>query len=89
MGLFDFLLLLLIAGIAGSIGQSLGGSSKGGCLISIVLGFIGAFLGMWIARKAGLPTIFVLNIGGTAFPVIWAVIGSALFVAILKLISRA
>ena len=35
----------------------------------------------------GLPELFMLNIGGTSFPVIWAIIGSALFVAIISLIT--
>jgi len=44
MSLLELFLLLLIAGIAGSIGQSLSGYSKGGCFISIVVGFVGALL---------------------------------------------
>ncbi len=42
MTLLEFLLLLVIAGICGSVGQAIGGSSRGGCLVSIALGFIGA-----------------------------------------------
>ena len=37
-----FLLLLLIAAVSGSIAQALVGYSRGGCIVSIVLGFIGA-----------------------------------------------
>ncbi len=49
MSPIDFLLLLLVAGICGSIAQSLVGYSRGGCLVSIALGFIGALFGMWLA----------------------------------------
>ena len=88
MGLFDLLLLLLIAGICGSLGQAISGYSRGGCLVSIALGFIGALLGMWIARQMGLPELYAVNIGGTKFPIIWSIIGSALFVAVISLIAR-
>ncbi len=88
MGLFDLLLLLLVAGICGSLGQAISGYSRGGCLVSIALGFVGAVLGMWIARQMGLPELFAVNIGGPKFPLIWSLIGSALFVAVSSLISR-
>lgn len=88
MGLFDLLLLLLVAGICGSLGQAISGYSRGGCLVAIALGFIGALLGMWIARQMGLPELYAVNIGGTKFPIIWSIIGSALFVAVISLISR-
>jgi uncharacterized membrane protein YeaQ/YmgE (transglycosylase-associated protein family) len=89
MTLIGFLVLLLIAAICGSIGQSLAGYSLGGCLVSIVVGFIGAYLGMWIAGKMGWPEIFAINIEGKPFPIIWAIIGSALFTLIVALLRRA
>ena len=89
MTLFGFLVLLLIAAICGAVGQSLAGYSLGGCLVSIVVGFIGAYIGLWIAGKFGLPVIFAINIEGKPFPIIWAVIGSALFTLVIALIRRA
>ena len=88
MGLIDLLILLLVAGLCGALGQAIGGYSRGGCLVSIALGFIGALIGMWIARKLGLPELFPIDIGGTRFPIIWSIIGSALFVAIISLLTR-
>ncbi len=88
MTLLGFLILLLIAAVCGAIGQSIAGYSLGGCLVSIVVGFIGALLGQWIARAAGLPAVFVINVGGQAFPVIWAVLGATLFALVVGLISR-
>ena len=40
----EVLVLLLVAGVCGSIGQAIGGFSRGGCIVSIALGFIGALL---------------------------------------------
>ena len=87
MTLVELLLLLFIAGVCGSIARALVGTTRGGCLVSIVLGFIGALLGSWLATQAGLPEILSIPIGGRAFPVIWSVIGASLFVAVLSLIS--
>jgi uncharacterized membrane protein YeaQ/YmgE (transglycosylase-associated protein family) len=83
MTLIDFILTLIIAGLAGAIGQTIAGYSRGGCLISIVLGFIGALLGTWIARQLGLPRWLTFRVGGTRFPFLWSVIGSSLFVAVV------
>ncbi len=89
MTLIGFLVLLLIAAICGSVGQSLAGYDLGGCLVSIVVGFIGAYIGLWLAGKFGLPGIFEISIEGKPFPVVWAVIGSAIFTFIVALLRRA
>jgi uncharacterized membrane protein YeaQ/YmgE (transglycosylase-associated protein family) len=88
MTLFDLLILLLVAGICGSLGQAIAGYSRGGCLVSIALGFVGALIGMWLARLMGLPELIPVHIGGTSFPIIWSIIGSALFVAVITLLTR-
>ncbi len=87
MTIIEFLLLLLIAAVAGAIGQSIAGYAAGGFLAATAIGFIGALLGMWIARSTGLPEPFAINIGGRTFPVLWAIIGAALFSAIIRLIT--
>jgi hypothetical protein len=43
---------------------------------------------MWLARLLGLPELIPVVIGGTSFPIIWSIIGSALFVAVITLITR-
>ena len=88
MTILDLIVLLIIAGLCGALGQAITGYSRGGCLVSIALGFIGALLGMWLARQFGLPELFAIQIGTTNFPIIWSIIGSALFVAVIALISR-
>lgn len=88
MSLLGLVVLFAIAAIAGSLGQALVGYSVGGCLISAVVGFIGAFLGLWFARQLGLPEPLPISIQGESFPLLWSIIGSALLTAVLAFISR-
>ena len=55
MTIISLLILLLIAGVCGAIGQAIAGFSRGGILVSIAIGFIGALLGMWISSTPRLP----------------------------------
>ena len=86
--LITILVLLLIAGVCGALGQAIGGYSHGGCLVSIALGFIGALLGSWLAGLLHLPELIAIPVAGMHFPIIWSIIGAALFVALINLVSR-
>ncbi|MCL4868116.1 MAG: hypothetical protein KJ063_04035 [Anaerolineae bacterium] len=88
MTLLGFVALLIIAAVAGSIGQAISGYSRGGCLVSAVIGFIGAWIGTWLSVQLGLPELLTINIQGEPFPVLWAIIGSALFTAVLGFLNR-
>ena len=88
MSVVEFILLLLIAGICGSVAQGLVGYSHGGCLVSIALGFIGALIGTWLARQFQLPDLLTVQLGERAFPIVWSILGAALFAAVLGLIAR-
>jgi uncharacterized membrane protein YeaQ/YmgE (transglycosylase-associated protein family) len=88
MSIVSLLILLLIAAICGAVGQAIAGSVRGGILVSIVLGFIGALLGPWIAGKLSLPEPLMVQVGGQPFPILWSIIGAALFVALIHLVSR-
>jgi uncharacterized membrane protein YeaQ/YmgE (transglycosylase-associated protein family) len=88
MTLVQFLVLLLVAGLCGAIAQALTGFSRGGCLVSIALGFVGALLGTWLAGALGLPEILTVQIGDKPFPIVWSVIGAALFAGVLSLLTR-
>jgi uncharacterized membrane protein YeaQ/YmgE (transglycosylase-associated protein family) len=87
MSFLDILILLVIAGITGSIARKLVGMDKGECILSIVVGFIGALIGTWLARELNFPDLFSFTIRGITYPVIWSIIGAVLFTAVLSLIS--
>ena len=80
--------LLIVSGLCGSIGAGLAGHKNTGCLGSIALGFVGAYLGMWLARHLHLPEIFSVPVGHEIFPVVWSIIGAALFVGVLSMLTR-
>jgi uncharacterized membrane protein YeaQ/YmgE (transglycosylase-associated protein family) len=85
--LTGLLVLLVIAGICGAIGRAMGGGTGGGFFVSIALGFIGALLGTFIAQHFHLPELLTVQVDRTAFPILWSIIGAALFVALLHMLG--
>jgi uncharacterized membrane protein YeaQ/YmgE (transglycosylase-associated protein family) len=87
MSLPALLVLLLIAAICGAIGRALAGGG-GGLITSIVIGFVGALIGPWVAHQLNLSEPLMVHVSGEPFPIVWSIIGAALFVAFLHLLSR-
>lgn len=72
---------IIMAIVIGAIGSAIApGGMPGGILGSMIAGFVGAWLGSWLLGAWG-PVI-----GG--FAVLPAIIGAALFVFLLTLLSR-
>jgi uncharacterized membrane protein YeaQ/YmgE (transglycosylase-associated protein family) len=78
----SFVVTLIIAGLCGALAQLLVGYTRGGCIASLLVGFIGALIGSWLAATLHMPTI--LPIAGV--DVVWTIIGAAIFTALLALI---
>lgn len=87
MNVWEFLILLLIAALCGAVSQAIAGFSRGGLLVAVAVGFIGALLGMWMQRATGAPEIFTVVVGETAFPIIWSIIGGVIFALLVSLLS--
>ena len=87
MDIWEFLVLLLVAAICGAVAQAITGFSRGGLLVAIAVGFIGALFGMWIQRQTGAPEIFTVQIGDTSFPIVWSIIGGVLFSIIVLILT--
>lgn len=85
--LTGLLIMLVVAGVCGAIGRSIGGGSRGGFFVSIAVGFIGALLGTFLAGRFGLPELLMVAVDGHRFPILWSIIGASLFVALMHLIS--
>ncbi len=82
---WNIILLLLVAGLVGAIAQAVAHHRRGGCLASIGIGFIGAVLGFWLASVLHLPNLFVINVGGVSFPIVYALLGGLLLLLILRI----
>ncbi|HEX7252509.1 MAG TPA: GlsB/YeaQ/YmgE family stress response membrane protein [Thermoanaerobaculia bacterium] len=85
--LLSLIIYLIIAALAGGIGRAIAGGTRGGCIVSLVLGFIGAWIGSWIAHRMHLPEPLLINVSGAPFPFLWSVVGAALFVGVVHLLS--
>jgi uncharacterized membrane protein YeaQ/YmgE (transglycosylase-associated protein family) len=88
---YSILELLLFLGLAlffGGLAQALAGYSAGGCLLAVVFGFLGAWLGAWVARELALPTIYAFEWNGQFLPLVWPAVGALLFGFILNLVVQ-
>ncbi|MBN2432992.1 MAG: GlsB/YeaQ/YmgE family stress response membrane protein [Acidobacteria bacterium] len=81
--LLNLLALVLVAFVCGALGARLAGSSRRGCITSIVLGFIGALIGTLLSQKLGIKDFIYLK----DIPVLWSIAGAAIFIAVLNFIS--
>ena len=86
MTFWGFIVLIIIAAICGAIAQAITGYSMGGCLVSTAIGFIGAIIGMTMARALNMPLLWSANIQGENFPIVWAILGAVIFIIIISLI---
>ncbi len=88
MTLLEFVVYLVVAGICGAIARLIAGGSTGGFVISVLLGFLGAFVGTWVARMAHLPVLVVVDIGGHPFPIVWSILGGLILAALAHALVR-
>jgi uncharacterized membrane protein YeaQ/YmgE (transglycosylase-associated protein family) len=79
MSLVGLLILLIVAAVVGAIGEMIaGGKIPGGWIGSILVGLVGAWLGGYLLHWGPM-------IGG--IQIIPAIIGAALFVFLIRLVS--
>ena len=79
--MFSFIWSLIVGGVLGAVaGAILGKDVPGGVIGNILVGFVGSWLGSWLLGDFG-PVI-----GG--FPIVSALIGAILFIAIFSFIAK-
>ena len=81
--LVGILILLLVAALCGSIGSAIAGYSRTGCLTNIAIGLIGAGIGSWLCYQLRAPELIEF----AGIPIVWAIIGAALFMAVIGALS--
>ena len=82
------LILLILAAIFASLGQFTIGYKDLGWIISAVLGVAGAFIGLWLAGKFHLPPVYKFYVSTEPFPIVWVIVGAAVFVLIAVLLQN-
>lgn len=88
MSVLHLLLYLVIAGVSGFIASQLTGAKRINIIGLVLLGLVGAYVGGWVAGFFHLPLIFGVSVGGKMFPVVWAIGGAALLVALYSMLSQ-
>jgi uncharacterized membrane protein YeaQ/YmgE (transglycosylase-associated protein family) len=88
MTLVGLVLLIIIGAVCGAIAEGLVGVHIGGVFTAVVLGFLGAVLGTWLAVRLRLPSLLVVTVDGQHIEIAWAILGAVLIVLFLGLIRR-
>ena len=83
MNLIDVLLMAIVGIICGSVAQLTSSYSRGGWIANLGFGFLGAMAGVVASRLFNAPEIYDLKMRAVNFPIMYAIIGSVLFVAVI------
>jgi uncharacterized membrane protein YeaQ/YmgE (transglycosylase-associated protein family) len=77
---------IIVGGIAGWLASLvMKTNNRQGCLVDIIIGVIGAFIGGWLMSQLGVDT----EVTGINIPsILVAFIGAVVFLGILKLFQR-
>ena len=81
MGALSWIVMGLLAGLIAKWLTS--GSDPKGCLVTIVIGIVGAAIGGWVGTQLGLGTVSGFDLRSVAL----AVMGSVLLLLILRAVS--
>lgn len=88
MTLFGFLLLVVVGAVCGAVAELIVGYSPGGFLASVAIGFVGAWIGGYLAGILHFSPMFVVHIEGHALDVVWTVLGSIVLLLVVSLFRR-
>lgn len=72
---------IIVGGLAGLLAQFLMGGGRAGCLMTVLLGIVGAFIGGFVMSLLGFGGIDGLNV--------WSILVATVGAVILLAISRA
>lgn len=86
--LLSFIVYFFVALIIGAIATVISGYSHTGCIIKIIIGFIGTLLGYVITTKLNLSDFLYIDLGSRSIPLLWSLICATLFVAIVSIFTR-
>jgi uncharacterized membrane protein YeaQ/YmgE (transglycosylase-associated protein family) len=88
MEAIDLIFISAVSLVIGFVGQVTSKYAKGGWIVNLGTAFAGAIIGVQLARSMGLPLIFGITYNKIDFPLLWALIGSVLLVALVGMFLR-
>ncbi len=88
MGLIEFGALVVLAGVVGVVGQFLTGYSRGGLPVSVLMAFVGALAGPWVANQMNWPQALFVPIGDSQFPLVSSAVGGLVLVVVVNLATK-
>ncbi len=83
MSIVELILLLVVAGVLGVVSQRLTGIQPGGLIMTVILGFVGAWLGKQFSVWLNIYDPIRLRVGGTEFPLLCAIVGGVIVTSIV------
>lgn len=84
----DFIMVAFVAIVCGTFAQLTSSHSRGGWIVNLGVAYIGASAGVILSRYFDAPVIYDMIYRNVDFPIIYAIVGSALFVAALGLLVK-
>lgn len=88
MSVLEVMVFLFIAAMCGAVARAIAGGTGGGFIASVALGFLGAFVGTWLAHLLRLPELLEVDIGRHPFPIVWSILGALVLVALAHVLVR-
>ncbi len=83
MSLETIVTWVIVGGVAGLLAEWLIGGINAGCIGTVIIGILGAFIGGWVFRELG------ISIGtGLVNSIITAFVGAAVLLLIIRLVRR-
>lgn len=79
-----FLSWIIVGGLAGLLAQALMGGGRSGCLLTVVLGVVGAFIGGLVMSLFGFGGVDGLNI----WSILVATVGAVVVLAIARAVRH-
>lgn len=81
MGLLSW---VIVGGLAGLLGQWLTGGERAGCLLTVLLGIVGAFVGGFVMSLLGFGGVDGFNL----WSILVATVGAVLLIVIVRALRR-
>ena len=84
MALNSILTWIIVGGVAGLLAEWLIGGVRAGCIGTVIIGIVGAFIGGWLFGRLG------ISVGATGLlkDIITAFVGAAVLLLIIRLVRR-